>query len=767
MYFQKLEYLFTFITFAVLAFSSPIKNKKKGKTDKESITSIKPTEIIQSITDGLSIVEVRENNNLWEVGSLCDYIVDDACINKILNATGISLPQYTIKANGMKGSSFSVPKKDGNGYYVGRNIDLNENNQNLILVNYPVNFYSSISTINPNFIKQIDDENGQLSEIVLRVAPYFATLDGLNEKGVSISVNMNQGDVIKTELNDYKYNFNVSFLMRIVLDNASSTDKAIEILRNVELHNNFDFNIHFMVSDASGKSVVVEYVLDKEKGISKMIVTESSIVTNFDISSGKKSGSGKKQYDIIKKSIKSTRKMKVKDVKNTLKEAKNNTKCSIIYDLNNREATYYVRENYQKGYKVQFDKLSDSFPSNPDDDKDFRMVDLHVTKDIQRIEDTTFRIFEYEGDYGFNEFMEQGGASSELELFGYILASKGISIPFNIVDYEFPVPVQVDACSAFSVENENGDGYFFGRNYDWLNGTALAVVTHPKNGYASISTVDTNIINMFAGGKAIEDFLITAYENSTLEYELPDEILREVVTYIPFDGINEKGLTISMNMIPDGTEISMVDQNDEGKVNLTMTTLIRYLLDTAATVDEAVEKIKSINMHNYYVHFLISDASGKTVLVEFKNDSNEGVKVFVVDTPLATNYYLADDDELRERNFEAIHHDIRYDIILDRLTKKPKQNLRDVRNTLRAGNQDKTAWSIAFDKVNLEATYFIKNNFSVGYKISLLDEETFEEETTIVFDDDEYDFPTQDIDDVDDFSTVNNDDEETIVDENN
>jgi len=763
MLFQKLEYLFTFFTFVVLTFSSPIKNKK-GKVNKESITSIKPTEIIQSITDGLSIVEVRENNNLWDLSSFCDFIVDNTCINKILNATGISSPQYTVKVDGMKGSTFSVPKKDGNGYYVGRNIDLNENNQNLILVNYPINRYSSISTINPDFIKQIGNENGQLSNDVLRIAPLFATLDGLNEKGVSISVNMNQGDIIKTEINNSKYNFNASFLMRIVLDNASSTDKAIDILRNIEFHNDFDFNIHFMISDASGKSIVVEYVLDKEKGTSKMIVTESTIVTNFDISSGNKSGSGKKQYDIIKKSLKSTRKMKVKDVKNTLKEAKNNTQCSIIYDLNNREAVYYVRGNYQKGYKVQLDYYDNTFLPNPDDDKDFRLVDLHVTKDIQRIEDTTFRIFEYEGDYGFNEFMEQGGARSEIELYGYILARAGFNIPFNNVDYEFPIPVQADACSAFTVQNENGDGYFFGRNYDWLNGTALAVVTHPKNGYASISTIDTNIINMFAGGRSIENLLITAFTNSTLEYELPDEILKEVAVYIPFDGINEKGLTISMNMIPDGTEISMVDQNDKGKANLTMTTLIRYLLDTAATVDEAVEKIKSINMHNYYVHFLISDASGKSVLVEFKNDSKEGVKVFVIDTPLVTNYYLADDEEMKEKNFEVIHHDLRYEIILDRLTKKPKQNLKDVRNTLRAGNQDGTAWSIAFDKVNLEATYFIKNNFSVGYRIKLLDEETFEEETTVVFDDDEYDFPT---DDVDDFSTANNDDEKTVVDEKN
>jgi len=529
---------------------------------------------------------------------------------------------------------------------------------------------------------------------------------------------MNQGDVIKTGINNYKINLNVSFLMRFVLDYASSVDKAIDILRVIELHNDFDFNIHFMISDASGKSVVVEYIFDKDKDISKMVVTESTIITNFDISSDIKSGSGKKQYDIIKKTIKSTRKMKVKDVKNTLKKVKNNTQCSIIYDLNNREAIYYVRENYQKGYKVQFDEnFDDSFPPNPNDDKDFRVVDLHVTKDIQNIEDTIFRVFEYEGDYGFNEFMERGGAPSELELYSFINSHLGINISYTSVDDD----VKVDACSAFTVQNENGDGYFFGRNYDWPNGSALAVITRPKNGYASISTVDTSVISNYGEVQDI-DSVLTPQQNITINYEIPDEILKEIVIYTPFDGMNEMGLSISLNRVSDGSEVCMVDQYEDGKVHLTITTVIRYLLDTAATVDEAVEKIKNINMHNHFSHFLISDASGKTVLVEYKNDHKEGIKIYEIETPLATNYYLADDDELREKRFDFINNDRRYDIILDRLTKKPKQNIKDVRNTLRASNQSITVWSAVFDKANLEATYFINNNFSVGYRIKLFDE---------------------------------------------
>jgi len=753
MYFKKFEILFIFITFALLTFSSPIKNEKV-KIDKKSLKSIKPTEKIQKITNGLSIVEAREQYNLLEISNLCEYNIDDNCINKVLNTTGSSMPHF--KANGMKGSTFSVPKKDGKGYYVGRNLDLNKEIQNLILVSYPKDHYSSISTVNTDFIKQMDTKD-QFTDNILMFTPFFATLDGLNEKGVSIAVNMNQGDVIKTGLNEYKLDMNVSFLMRYVLDYASSTDKAIDIIRGFELHNDFDFNVHFMISDANGKSVVVEYQFDKDKDTSKMIVTESSIVTNFDIANGKKRGLGKKQYDIIKKSKKTTPKMNVDDVKKTLKAAENNTQCSIVYDLNNREAIYYVKGNYKKGYKVQFEKYyDDSFPPNPEDENDFDIIDVNVTKDIQILGDKNFKIFEYEGDYGFNEFMEQGGASSNEILFGYALNRIGINISdflFNNTNGEFPI--KGNACSAFTVQNEKGDGYFFGRNYDFPYGEGLAVITHPKGGYTSISTIDVNIINVFSHGN---DLNYIGFLDKTSDYELPDEILKEIVVYTPFDGMNEKGLSITMNAVSDGSEVCLVDQNDEGKPHLTMTTLIRYLLDTAATVDEAVEKIKSINMHDNNVHFLISDATGKTVLIEFKNDSKEGFKMFVTETPLVTNYYLADDEELKAKNYDIIFNDRRYDSILDRLTKKPKQSLKDVRNTLRSGQQDITIWSAAFDKVKNEVTYFIKKDFSVGYRVKLSDKKSFEEDTTTVLGDEEYDFPTQESDNLED-------DDKTLVEE--
>jgi len=63
--------------------------------------------------------------------------------------------------------------------------------------------------------------------------------------------------------------------------------------------------------------------------------------------------------------------------------------------------------------------------------------------------------------------MKQGGAPSNELLFGYVLNRIGfniLNIPLNTTNDEFPI--KGNACSAFTVLNENGDGYFFGRNYN-------------------------------------------------------------------------------------------------------------------------------------------------------------------------------------------------------------------------------------------------------------------------------------------------------------
>ena len=63
----------------------------------------------------------------------------------------------------------------------------------------------------------------------------------------------------------------------------------------------------------------------------------------------------------------------------------------------------------------------------------------------------------------------------------------------------------------------------------------MIVSSLPENGYASISTVNTDFIRM--SGLKLSD--------------LPDAVQAMICLYASLDGMNEKGLAVSVNMIQD------------------------------------------------------------------------------------------------------------------------------------------------------------------------------------------------------------------------
>ncbi len=75
--------------------------------------------------------------------------------------------------------------------------------------------------------------------------------------------------------------------------------------------------------------------------------------------------------------------------------------------------------------------------------------------EITKLEDGLSAV-RFEGDSGFDEFLEQGGAASDQEVAGYLIALVKENI--SLGDLLF-------GCSTLSVANANG-GYLFGRNFD-------------------------------------------------------------------------------------------------------------------------------------------------------------------------------------------------------------------------------------------------------------------------------------------------------------
>ena len=200
----------------------------------------------------------------------------------------------------------------------------------------------------------------------------------------------------------------------------------------------------------------------------------------------------------------------------------------------------------------------------------------------------------YYGDYDFDNFLSRGAANDrDIELYISRHLLKGIPIKLKISG---------GGCTAFTARNLKGE-FLYGRNFDFYYAPSLQLLTRPVNGYASVSTVNLS----FAGYS--RDNLPSGLNSSSF--------LTLASPFLPFDGMNEKGLAIALISVPQARP-----PFDKNKVTLNTTTAIRLVLDKTATVDEAVNILRQYNIYfsgDIYCHYLIADASGKSVIVEYFN----------------------------------------------------------------------------------------------------------------------------------------------------
>lgn len=320
---------------------------------------------------------------------------------------------------------------------------------------------------------------------------------------------------------------------------------------------------------------------------------------------------------------------------------------------------------------------------------------IALTEEIMEL-DKDFSAVRYYGDYGFDRFLSEGGASSDQEVVGFLTENllSGMDVGFN---------GNVFGCSTIAVQTSDGIS-LFGRNFDWNHCEALAVLSYPENGYASISTVNMDFISQGAGG-GIAGMALKMDEVKTL-----------AALYAPLDGMNEKGLAVSVNMIQDSDSI----EQDTEKPDITTTTAIRLLLDKAATVEEALELLGQYDMHasmGMMVHFALADTAGRSVAVEYVDN-----EMVVTETPVLTNFYLAE-GEKNGIGTEQSH--TRYDILMERLEESGTMGEDDVCDALYSvskgnfGDSLSTEWSIVFNQTDGMATYYHRENYEQGYTFTI------------------------------------------------
>lgn len=251
--------------------------------------------------------------------------------------------------------------------------------------------YKSVSTVDLSFlgIKATDNPKKITKMINMLAAPY-TPLDGLNEKGLAVGVYMTyQGpgdENHPTNINTDKKDITSTLLLRLMLDNASNVDEAIEIAKSYDMHDSAGSSYHYMVADSTGKSAILEYLgksdktdTDGSKRELKVIENDfnksnrGQVVTNFVLYDGYYEQDDKRfgldRYTLLSESLKKSSYILAneQEAMHLLKKvARRNwpsddsntiTTHSVIYNLDKKQSYLVANEHYdmeEYTYKYKF-----------------------------------------------------------------------------------------------------------------------------------------------------------------------------------------------------------------------------------------------------------------------------------------------------------------------------------------------------------------------------------------------------------------------------
>ena len=245
---------------------------------------------------------------------------------------------------------------------------------------------------------------------------------------------------------------------------------------------------------------------------------------------------------------------------------------------------------------------------------------------------------EYKLAYDLDEIIRME-IDENAELLDYVVGRIGKGLPIKMKSAQVADEegnLGTINCTSFQARKADGEGYFFGRNYDYFKNPTLVTVSHPKNGYASIACSD-----MSHFGYSLE--------------KLPTSFLKQLsclaAIYAPVDGMNEKGLCTSIMALPKQASRQETEKPDVGT-----TLIMRLWLDRCATVEEALALLETVDVrHDATVgsgyHYMIADALGNSAVVEF--DPNDGWKTLVTRKPEGQNWMHVTNHLLHEKYYST------------------------------------------------------------------------------------------------------------------
>ena len=321
---------------------------------------------------------------------------DDDLIQFIVDNITKGIIPISMKAPEVGCSSFTVIDENGNNLF-GRNYDF-ASTSSLILHTNPGNGrHASISSVDLQFLGLGDGIDGLMDKLTA-IAAAYAPLDGMNDAGVSCGIYMSyQGpgdESYSTDQQTDKPDLTSTTMLRMILDYADDVDEAVELVEKYDFHDSANSSFHYMVADKSGKSAILEWVnedatdstdIDGTKRVLKVYYNDQDetlgedeaknnfqYITNFIVTPGyyanenQEDMKGLDRYNYIKNTInpdgtntegKFTKEKSLNLLKDlgrrkwnqTVGSDSNNiTVWSVLYDLDNLEATWISNEEFDE-----------------------------------------------------------------------------------------------------------------------------------------------------------------------------------------------------------------------------------------------------------------------------------------------------------------------------------------------------------------------------------------------------------------------------------
>lgn len=272
---------------------------------------------------------------------------------------GTKKGELKMKGDGFACTTFNAFNEDGD-HILARNFDYKDAPSVVVFTN-PENAYKSVAITDTNVMLYGTKLGEAENKNRLLLAPY-ACMDGINEKGLSIAVL--EIKTSATNQNTGKKDIITTVMIRAVLDKCATVDEAVELFSQFDMHDSLFCNYHYHIVDASGKSIVIEYVNNEMRLIEPYDKTQH--VMNFYLSKDGDASKGfgyTRQKWVIEAFRENKGVMSEQDAMKLLEKCKLDYKhrrgyqitslWSAVYNCNKKSLLLTTGMNYDKQYSFE------------------------------------------------------------------------------------------------------------------------------------------------------------------------------------------------------------------------------------------------------------------------------------------------------------------------------------------------------------------------------------------------------------------------------